>query len=98
MAINPGAEKVYEVGKLFRERCFDERRSFLWPNEVIWTEDNLETLLGITEPAGSFEVLIDALKPEHVLIQMLAVDVLAAGSLYPAVRRATQEQDFRFFL
>src|SRR5690606_17161547 len=39
----PGAESVYQVGKLFRERCFDNRRSFLWPDNAIWTENNLET-------------------------------------------------------
>jgi MoxR-like ATPase len=43
MARYPGAEAVYEVADLFRERCLENHRSLLWPDDEIWTIENIES-------------------------------------------------------
>lgn len=94
----PDASKVYQLAALFQERCFQEHRSFLWPEVSAWTAENLQALWDIAITKDAMPGLIDALKNRPAPIQMVAVDILAAGSFYRSVKHTTQERDFGEFL
>ena len=94
----PDASKVYEIAQSFRERCLIEHRSFLWNEEGVWSAENLQQTWTVASPAETMADLIDTLRNQSKEIQMVAVDVLAAGSLFPAVTKPTQERNFGEFL
>jgi 5-methylcytosine-specific restriction enzyme B len=39
-----GAEEIYEIADLFRERCLADERSLLWPEVKAWTPSNLQAI------------------------------------------------------
>jgi MoxR-like ATPase len=104
MAKSPGANAVYEVAGLFRQRCLAEGHSFLWPDHPVWTKQNLRKLWEILMRAesqselSSLSSIATTLSKESTFIQMIAVDVLAAGCFFPAVKTSTQHRYFQEFL
>lgn len=87
MARFPGAEAIYEVAELFRQRCLKEGKSLLWPNEPVWTIENLDRLWDKTaeQPDTTsrnfFEKLEEQLRDESALVHMLMTDVMVLYSL-----------------
>ena len=82
MARNPGWEAVYEVADLFRQRCLIEGKSLLWPEQAIWTVENLDALWDafvdkLDEGSDPFvDKLHNQLESEPLPIHMIAVDLL----------------------
>lgn len=44
MARDPGTEAIYKVAEQFRDRCLKRGHSLLWPDDPVWTVENLVTL------------------------------------------------------
>ena len=42
MARQQGADAVYRVADLFRERCLSSGASFFWPDRPAWTPENVD--------------------------------------------------------
>ncbi|HLT21259.1 MAG TPA: hypothetical protein VKZ96_17525 [Thermomicrobiales bacterium] len=90
MAKYPAHEPVYEVARLFRQRCLTEGASLLWPERRVWTSSNIDTLLDafMEHPDTSKGTFIDkwerqlADKPDDV--HRLAADALAFYYLFPS--------------
>jgi 5-methylcytosine-specific restriction enzyme B len=84
-----GAEAVYEVADLFRQRCLIEGKSLLWPSETAWTADNLKALYdafmgALDEGEDTFyekwERQLADLPPT---VHRIAADVIAFYHLFP---------------
>lgn len=80
----PDAHKVYELAAVFRERVIEQGRSFLWPDQEIWTEENVNRLLSLEKglgedgsypPLTELYAYIDDLPTE---LRMIAADAQAA--------------------
>ena len=54
MARFPGADAVYEVADLFRQRCLVAGQSLLWPDHRAWT-------------VGTIDALVDAFMGREIL-------------------------------
>lgn len=87
----PDAQKVYELAAVFRERVIEQGRSFLWPDEHIWTVENAHELLefetslydrnaGASPP--SLHEVAEAVHQHSQLFSMLAADAQAVCHLF----------------
>lgn len=43
----PNAQKVYDLAAVFREHVVEQGRSFLWPDQEIWTDTNAEGAMAL---------------------------------------------------
>src|SRR5439155_22399632 len=44
MARVPGADAIYELAEQFRQQCLTTGNSLLWPNDKVWTVENVTQL------------------------------------------------------
>src|SRR5712692_718731 len=95
MARLPEAAPVYEVADIFRHRCLLEGSSLLWPQQKVWTPENL------SRARPSFGTVPDDVQDEKFLgkwheqlasesqeIHRVAADLLAFYWLCPTTARA----------
>src|SRR3989304_1803692 len=85
----PEAAEIYAVADQFRERCLKRGGSLLWPDDHVWTVENITTLLDafIGKPdvskRGFYEKWKDQLAGCSPEVHKVAVDVLALYHLLP---------------
>lgn len=91
MAMVPDATVEYASANAFRERCFTEHKSYLWPVRHVWTSENITKLLNaymgrLDERSGmSFlKKWQDQLADQDTDVHRLAADVLAFYYLFPS--------------
>ena len=80
----PDAHKVYELAAVVRERVIESDRSFLWPKQELWTEDNARALLEfeaeVHRSVGSIPItkIADRVGKKSALFAVMAADAQAA--------------------
>ena len=90
MARQVGAEAIYEVAELFRQRCLVDQASLLWPGRGAWTLANLDALWAAfverpDEGKRSFmEKWHDQLADQSPDVHRIAADLMAFYYLFPA--------------
>ena len=89
MARFPGADAVYEVVDLFRQRCLVAGQSLLWPDRHAWTIGTIDVLVGAIlgrDDSGEgifLDKLRDQLADEPDDVLRVAADTLAFYFLFP---------------
>jgi hypothetical protein len=94
MAKSPAADAVYEAADIFRKRCLQEGTSFIWPDQPIWNQANLNQLWHRIHPhlhdqyPHTKDSLANALNgaPDEVL--RISADLVTAAVLYPSLHSA----------
>lgn len=82
MARHPGREATYRVADLFRQRCLIDSRSLLWPDQAIWTVENLDVFWNafVGNPDVSGDSFISKLEKqlanESSSVHQIAADIL----------------------
>jgi MoxR-like ATPase len=82
MARLPGREAVYEVADLFRQRCLIDGNSLLWPDEPVWSLENLDSFWAafVGRPDEGSDAFVEKLRKQledaPSPIHKLAVDIL----------------------
>ncbi len=90
MARVAGAEPIYRVADLFRQRCLIERRSLLWGESAVWTPDNLSALWDAFDKSRDesdrsfFDKLRDQISEQPPDVHRVAADILALYHLFPS--------------
>lgn len=90
MARVPGAEAVYEVANLFRQRCLIESKSLLWPDHPAWTEENLDRFWAafIEDRSTDQTTFMDKFRAQFAgepkSIQQICADLMVLYSLFPS--------------
>jgi hypothetical protein len=90
MARVPGAEAVYEVADLFRQRCLVESQSLLWPDHNAWTLENLDSFWAafVEQPDDSSDSFVTKwarqLRDQSDAVHRIAVDLAALYGLFPS--------------
>jgi 5-methylcytosine-specific restriction protein B len=90
MAKHPGAEQIYKVADLFRQRCLVAGTSLLWPDHRAWTVTNINALWDafIGQPDEGKATFMDKwrkqLAGQSLDVHRIAADVMALYYLFPA--------------
>lgn len=82
----PDAHKVYDLAAVFRERVIEQGRSFLWPDQEIWTVDNATAayewfLQNLDPKTFTVDTLADKAAEHSIATVMIAADVYAVSQL-----------------
>ena|SRR5947199_3655281 len=82
MARIQGADAIYQVADEFRSRCLAAGLSLLWPNDRVWTPENITTLRDAfenrVEVSGGFYAMLEAqLQGLSDDIHKVAIDAIA---------------------
>jgi hypothetical protein len=84
------AAEIYAVAEQFRERCLKNGRSLLWPDDHVWTVENITALLDAfvgnpdVSKRGFFEKWKDQLADCSPEVHKVAAHVIAVYHLLPA--------------
>lgn len=84
----PGSESVYEVANQWRERCLNNDKALLWPDERVWTGENLESLPTVFEQVRSNDPdfwpgLANRLRDESPAANKIAADLTVIYLIAP---------------
>ena len=88
---------IYEAADRFRHICLVQRQSFLWPEDQVWTPENVQALLDayMGNPDESDRPFLtkwhDQLAGEPETIHKLAADVLAFYFLFLSRSQITKK-------
>jgi hypothetical protein len=102
MARSWGADTVYELADAFRQRCLIESNSLLWPNEPVWTTDNITELERVAfnrdDPSIPQELVYwdDVSRTLTLPLRKLGADIALMYQLFPSKSAQTKFGDVRY--